>query len=69
MNPVRHGACTLTLKAMLTRLHLQGALHKTIDCHKHYKNEFDFSRYTLLTSIERKYQKEIASVLLIQMLL
>lgn len=51
------------------RLHLQGVLCKTIGCHKDYKNEFDFSRYTSLTSIERKYQKEITSVLHIQMLL
>lgn len=52
------------------RLHLQGTLYKTISCHKDYENYYyDFSRYTFLTSIERKYQKEIISMLHVQMLL
>lgn len=51
------------------RLHLQGTLYKTISCHKNYKNYYDFPRYMFLTSIERKYQKEITSLLHIQILL
>lgn len=51
------------------RCYPQWALYESVDCHKNYKNEFDFSRYTLLTSKERRYQKEITNMLLIQMLL
>jgi len=51
------------------RSHLPGALYRAVGCHKDYKHVFDFSRYILLTSIERKYQKEITSMLRMQMLL
>lgn len=67
MNAVWHSTHTCPESYADIRLHLQGALFKTISCHKDFKNYDDFPRCTFLTSIERKCQKEKTSMLRVQM--